>query len=140
MLDVVLLAELPVALELAVKAAERRALVARDHRAGVQSAAAVGAMLVERQPDEPLQARDQCPALVEHVLVVEGDLPPDALTAPAVAGAAEARAVAGRPATGLAARRNAAVDIIRLSLSLRPGPMGKLTYHSRYTEANASTA
>ena len=55
---------------LAVEAAERRALVARDHRAGVQSTAAVGAVLVERQPDEPLEARDQHAALVEDVLVV----------------------------------------------------------------------
>ena len=43
--------------ELLVEAAERRALVAGDERAGVQAAARVGAVLVEREPDERLDAR-----------------------------------------------------------------------------------
>ena len=37
--------------ELAVEAAERRALVAGDERAGAQAGRGVGALLVEQQPD-----------------------------------------------------------------------------------------
>jgi hypothetical protein len=69
--DVVLLAELAVSHELLVEPAERRAGVAGHHRAGVQAAAAVGAVLVEHEADEPLDAGQEHPALLEQVLVVE---------------------------------------------------------------------
>ena len=71
------LAELAVALELLVEAAERRALVARDHRAGVKPAGAVGAMLVEREAHDRLDAGEEHPAVAEEVLVLEADLVPD---------------------------------------------------------------
>ena len=72
--DVVLLAQVAVAGELLVEPAERRALVAGDHRAGVQAAAAVGAVLIECEPDEALHAGQQRAPVLEQVLVVEGHL------------------------------------------------------------------
>jgi hypothetical protein len=40
----------------------------------VKAAAAVGAMLVERKADEPLEARQEDSAVLEDVLVVERDV------------------------------------------------------------------
>ncbi len=96
MAHVVLLHELPVPGELLVEPAERRALVAGDHRAGVKPAAAVGAVLVERQAHEALHAREEDPALLEDVLVVERDVEERAAAVPAVvfSGAPEAPGVA----------------------------------------------
>ena len=68
------LEQLAVARELLVEAAERGALVAGDHRPGGQAAAAVGAVLVEHQAHERLDAGEEDPALLEDVLVVEADL------------------------------------------------------------------
>ena len=69
--DVVLVEQLAIARELLVKAPERRALIARDHRAGRQARAAVGAMLVEHHAHEPLDAGEEDAALVEDVLVLK---------------------------------------------------------------------
>jgi hypothetical protein len=55
-MHVVLVDELSVALDLQVESAERRALVARDHRARVKAAPAVGSVLVEREAHEALYA------------------------------------------------------------------------------------
>ena len=76
--DEVLVEQLAVARQLLVEPAQRRALVARDHRAGGQAAAAVGAVLVEHQAHERLHAGEEDAALLEHVLVVEADLAPRA--------------------------------------------------------------
>src|SRR5207245_11689921 len=54
--DVVLAEQVRVPLQGQVEAAEGRATVARNQRRGVEPAAAVGAVLVERQPDERLDA------------------------------------------------------------------------------------
>ena len=75
--DQVLVEQLAVARKLDVEPAERRALVARDQRAGREPAAPVGAVLVEHEAHERLHARDQDAALLEHVLVVETDLAAD---------------------------------------------------------------
>ncbi len=75
MTDVVLVAERAVARQLLVEAAERRALVAGDEGAGVQAAAAIGAVLVEQQAHERLDAGEQDAALVELVAILERDLP-----------------------------------------------------------------
>jgi hypothetical protein len=84
-----------------VQAAERRALVARDHRPGVEAAATVGAVLVERQTHEPLQAGQEDATLLEDVLVLERDVEKRrARAATVVAGAA----VAAGPAEALALR------------------------------------
>src|SRR5687768_11523595 len=66
--------ELPVAAEFLVEAAERRALVAGDHRPGHQAATEVGTVLVERKPDQALDPGEEDAALLEHVLVVQGDV------------------------------------------------------------------
>ena len=95
--------------ELLVEAAERRALVAGDHRAGHEAAAAVGAVLVEREPDEALEAGEEDASLLEDVLVVERDVAerPRA-AASVVAGAPEA--TAENPARDVAPRRTV-IDI-----------------------------
>ena len=72
--DVVLLAQLPLALELPVEPAERGALVAGYERARVQPAARVGAVLVERDSDERLDPRQEDPAVLELVAILERDL------------------------------------------------------------------
>jgi hypothetical protein len=79
---VMVVEELPVPLELLVEPAQRRALIARDHRARVKAAGAVGAVLVEHETHEPLQAGEEHAALVEQVLVVEGDLTAGAFRLP----------------------------------------------------------
>ena len=92
--DVVALDELAVAGELLVEAAERRALVARDHRPGHEAAAKVGAVLVEREADEALEAGEEDAALLEDVLVLERHVPQRAAAAAAVVGeAAETRSI-----------------------------------------------
>ena len=103
---VVLLDELAVAGELLVEAAERRALVAGDHRAGVQAAAGIRAVLVERKADEPLKARQEDAAVLEDVLVVERDVAERrAPRAAVIAGTGEAVPLRGAPA-GCCARAN----------------------------------
>ena len=69
--------ELADAVQLLVVAAERRALVARDHRGGVQAGAAVGAHLLERHAHERVDAGEEDEPVVERVLVVERHLAPD---------------------------------------------------------------
>src|SRR5256885_4116005 len=54
--DVVLAKEIRIALQGQVEPAEGRAPIAGDQRRGVEAPAAVGAVLVERQPDERLGA------------------------------------------------------------------------------------
>src|SRR5215207_959633 len=98
---VVLLDQLPVAGELLVEAAQRRALVAGDHRPRVEAAATVGAVLVERQTDQALEAGQQDAARLEEVLVVERDVE----KRPATAAVAVARApVAASPAEVIGSR------------------------------------
>jgi 2-phospho-L-lactate guanylyltransferase (CobY/MobA/RfbA family) len=104
--DVVLVEQLAIALELLVEPAQGRALVARDHRAGVEAAGAVGAVLLEREPHEALHAREENAALGEQVLVVEGDLAAGA-QGPPVPGALEAAGGSGmRAAAALGRRRH----------------------------------
>ena len=99
MAHVVLLDELAVARQLLVEATERRALVAGDHRAGVEAAAAVGAVLVERQADEALEPGQEDAALLEDVLVVQRDVQKRAAPATtAVAGTTPALALLGAAA------------------------------------------
>ncbi len=74
MSHVMVVEQLAVALQLLVEPAQRRALVARDHGAGVEAAAAIGAVLVERQPHQALHSREEYAALVQEILVIEGDI------------------------------------------------------------------
>jgi hypothetical protein len=94
--DQVPLEQLAVARELEIEPAERRALVAGDHRAGGEAAPPVGAVLVEQEPHERLHAGDQDAALFEHVFVVEADLAQHATAAVAVGLAHAARAPPAR--------------------------------------------
>jgi hypothetical protein len=71
--DLVRLAEGPVALELLVQAAERGALVARQEVRDVQARARVRPVLVGGQAHERLDAREEDPAVLEQVLVVQRD-------------------------------------------------------------------
>ena len=109
---VVLGAELALALELLVETAERRALVAGHEGARVQSEAAVGPVLVERQPDQGLDAGEQDAALLQDVPVGERDLA--ARGPPALAREAEGRRSWAR---GLrrSGRSRSAVGFTRLS-------------------------
>jgi hypothetical protein len=97
--DVVALAQLTVSLELLVEPSERGPLVARDHRAGMEAPAAIGEVLVDRQPHECLDAGEEDPSLLEQVLVLERDLAADASPRGA-AGAAEAGSLPGAPPLG----------------------------------------
>ena len=65
------------ALDLVAEGADRRALVARHERGGVQTAAAVAADLVEWQPGDRLEAGQEDPAVLESVSIgqlVSGEL------------------------------------------------------------------
>jgi hypothetical protein len=75
--DVVLGAELAVALELLVEAAQRGPLIPRNEGARVQAAAAVGTVLVEEDPHQALYARQKDASLLEQVPVRERDLAPN---------------------------------------------------------------
>ena len=129
MAHVVLRAQLGAALKLLVEPAERRALVARHERAGVQAAVAVGAMLVEHQPHEPLDAGEEHPALLEQVLVVERDLAARVLAA--VHAAVTPRRRSARCCLRLSGRSRSAVGFTRLSLGSMLGgqPLANETYH-----------
>ncbi len=118
--DVVVRADPAVALKLLVQAAERRALVAGDHRAGVQAAAAVGAVLVERQAHERLDAGEEDPPLLEQVLVVERDLAP---LRPAVATVASERLAPSRKP--VAWRRDGHAALLRSTIGKRTLPVGE---------------
>ena len=83
-------ADLGAALELLVEAAEGRALVAGHERARQQSARPVGTVLVEQHAHEALDAGEEDAAVLEQVLVVQGDLAARTLAAPADRGAAAA--------------------------------------------------
>ena len=72
--DVVLGEELGIALEGLVEAAERRPAIARDERRRVEAARAVGAMLVERKPDQRLDAGEIDAAAFQGVLGIEREL------------------------------------------------------------------
>ena len=50
---------------------ERRAAIARDQRRGVETGAAIGAMLVDRKAHQGLHAGERDRSIFEHVLVVE---------------------------------------------------------------------
>ena len=117
-LDVVALDQLAVAGELLVEAAERRALVAGDHRAGHEPAAEVGAVLVERKPDEALEAGQEDAALLEDVLVVERDLAQRAA-------ALLAALPAGGPCSPVTTRLGTAIDIP--AVLFPPPAIGKRT-------------
>ena len=67
-------AEVAEAHDLLVEPAERRALVAGDEGGGVQAGADVGAVLVEQDADERLDAREEDRPLLEDVLVLERGL------------------------------------------------------------------
>ena len=71
---VVFVEEVRVARQLLVEAAQRRALITGDHRAGGQAAGPIGPVLVEHEAYEALDPGQQDPAFPEQVLVVEGDL------------------------------------------------------------------
>ena len=75
--DVVLAEEVGVALERQVEAAERRAAIPGDQRRGVEAAPPVGAVLVERQPDEGLDAGKEDDALLLTILGVQTEVPFD---------------------------------------------------------------
>ena len=83
-------------------------------------------MLVERKPDEALEAREEDAALLEDVLVVERDVAQRAAAAAAVVAEAAERAAsaASRPDP---ARLRTAMDI-QLYPSLVPR-LGNATYH-----------
>jgi len=71
--DAVLPQQLLGAGELGVEAAERRAAIAGNKGGGIQSTALVGAMLVQRQPYERLDAGEVDRPILARVLVVEGE-------------------------------------------------------------------
>src|SRR6185503_8539846 len=100
-MDEVLLEQRSVARQLLVEPAQRGALVAGDHRPGGEPTAADGAVLLEHQAYERLNAGQEDPALLEDVLVVEADLalgPTAVAVFPALApfGGRRARARASR--------------------------------------------
>ena len=97
--DVVLGQELRVALEREVETTERRAAVTRDQRRRAHAAAHVGAVLVQRQPDERLDARQEDGALVQAVLGVEREI--------VVTGHASPRQMGSRPGPGRMIRARA---------------------------------
>src|SRR5207245_2156046 len=72
--DVVLGEQLRVALEREIEAPERRAAVARDQRRRAHPAPRVGAVLIERQANERLDAGQKDRALVQAVLGVEREV------------------------------------------------------------------
>ena len=119
--------QLLVAGELAVEAAERRALVAGDHRRRAESAATVGAVLVERQADEALHAREQDAAVLEDVLVVEGDVAASRSRRPAPVAPA---AVAARPVAGGLLRAGALLSASRGSPSSCPARSSRFVWES----------
>ena len=90
MAHVVLVEELRVAPKLLVEAAQGRALVAGDHRAGGEPAPAIGAVLIEHQPYEALDPGEEYSAVLQEILVVERDL----------AGSRRSAVGARNPATG----------------------------------------
>jgi hypothetical protein len=67
----VVLEQRPDALQGQVVAAERRARIAGDERAGAQPAAAIAAVLIERQPDQRLDPGEVHAALLEGVPIVQ---------------------------------------------------------------------
>src|SRR5439155_10922949 len=75
--DVVLAKEIRIALQGQVEPAEGRAPIAGDQRRGVDASAAVGAVLVERQPDERLDAGQEDEPLFSAVLGIEGEVARD---------------------------------------------------------------
>jgi hypothetical protein len=97
--DVVLGQELRVALEREVETTERRAAIPRDQRRRAHAAAHVGAVLVQRQPDERLDARQEDGALVQPVLGVEREI--------VVTGHASPRQMGSRPGPGRMIRARA---------------------------------
>ena len=97
--DVVLGQELRVALEREVETTERRSAVTRDQRRRAHAAAHVGAVLVQRQPDERLDARQEDGALVQAVLGVEREI--------VVTGHASPRQMGSRPGPGRMIRARA---------------------------------
>src|SRR5262249_61328908 len=70
----VLAGEGGVALEVLVAPAERRSAVPRDQRRGVEAAATIRAMLVEREPNQGLNAGEEDAASLEPVLGFEGEV------------------------------------------------------------------
>src|SRR5207244_2373768 len=72
--DVVLAKEIRIALQGQVEPAEGRAPIAGDQRRGVEAPAAVGAVLIERQPDEGLDAGQEDEPLFAAVLGIQGEV------------------------------------------------------------------
>src|SRR4029453_13286521 len=75
--DVVLAQEVGIALEREVEPAERRAAVAGDERGGVEPAALIGAVLVEWQTHQRLNARQEDLTFVLAVLGIQSEVPLD---------------------------------------------------------------
>ena len=71
---VVLLEELRLPLERLIEASQGRAAIARDEGRGVEPPPAVGPVLVERQPDQRLDAGEIDPAPLLRVLGVQGEI------------------------------------------------------------------
>jgi hypothetical protein len=72
--DVVLAEQRLVALQREIEAAQRRAAVARDQGGGAEAAAAIGAVLVERQSHQRLDARQEDDAVLLPVLCLEREI------------------------------------------------------------------
>jgi hypothetical protein len=72
--DVVLAQQRRIALEREIESAERGAAIARDQCRGVEPAAAVGPVLIERQPDQRLDAGQEDDALLLAILRVEREV------------------------------------------------------------------
>ena len=105
--DVVVVADLLVSPQLLVEPAQWGSLIAGDQGGGGEVLAAVGAVLIERQPHQALHAGQQDAAFLEQVLVGQADL-----------GAGGPAAAASRLAPGpwrrrLAGRSRMAVGVMR---------------------------
>src|SRR5204863_793777 len=72
--DIVLGEQLRVALEGQVETAERRATIPRDQRRRAHATSRVRAVLIERQPDERLDAGQEDGALFQAVLGLEREI------------------------------------------------------------------
>src|SRR5262249_58384369 len=72
--DVVLTEQIRVALEREIEPAERRAAVAGDQGRGVEPAALIGAVLVERQPHQRLNAREEDLTFLLAVFGVQSEI------------------------------------------------------------------
>jgi len=70
----VLTEQIGVALEREIEPAERRAAIAGDQGGGVEPAALIGAVLVERQPHQRLNAREEDLTFLLAVFGVQSEI------------------------------------------------------------------